>query len=89
MNDLCIIQITPSPPKILTRYELKSTAVLVKMVNFAVVPDTVPVEEIVVNIKSGIRNSRILNKAKPPKSNLSAKEKKVIKSLKPTRVMPQ
>ena len=69
-------------------------SVLAKGANFAIVPDTVPVEEIISNVESSIRNlpqdvadeirteaARVLSKAKPPKSNLTSNEKKTIINL--------
>jgi len=61
--------------------------------NFAIVPAKLPVEEIIANVESGIRSlpiptvehitaetSRILQRAKPPKSNLTFGERTALKA---------
>ncbi|XP_060528287.1 uncharacterized protein LOC132703174 [Cylas formicarius] len=72
----------------------EETSILSKGGNFAITPDSVPFEDIIANIESGIRNlqadvaeeirtesARILRRAKPPKSNVSSKEKRAIRDL--------
>jgi len=68
--------------------------VLSKGGNFAIVPAKLPVGEIIANVESGIRSlpiqtaehirektSRILQRAKPPKSNLTFGERTALKTL--------
>ena len=62
--------------------------------NFAIIPNTIPIEDIIFNIESAIRSlpeceaeeircesSRILRKAKTPKCNIKHSEKLAIKEL--------
>lgn len=80
----------------LSDYQLSEneTTVLAKGANFAVIPSTIPTEDIIANIEAGIRHvsgcaaeeirrecARVLQRAKPPKSNLSGAEKAALKTL--------
>jgi len=80
----------------LTQKELSADeqSVLSKGGDFAIVPAKLPVEEIIENVKSGIRSlpihtaehiraetSRILQRAKPPKDNLTFGERTALKTL--------
>ncbi|KAK9874835.1 hypothetical protein WA026_005651 [Henosepilachna vigintioctopunctata] len=69
-------------------------SILAKGGNFAVTPRNVPVEEIIANIEAGIRNlpqdsaeeirrdcSKILQHARPPKSNIPYTERRALKDL--------
>ncbi|XP_054708420.1 latrophilin Cirl-like [Uloborus diversus] len=70
------------------------TSILAKGGNFAISMNSIPTEDIIANIESSLRQlpqaeaeeirreaSRILHKAKPPRSNVSNAERKAIKSL--------
>ena len=80
----------------LTKYQLTKNqiSVLAKGGNFAVTPNSVPLEDIISSIEAAItslpdsvaeeirtESSRILKKAKSPKCNISYSEKKAIKEL--------
>lgn len=69
-------------------------SVLSKGENFAITPKSVPVEDIIANVEASLRkvpqeiaekirqeSSRVLQKAKPPKSNITGKEQKALKNL--------
>ena len=72
----------------------EETSVLAKGGNFAVTPNKIHVEDIIANVESALYHlpeekaeeirgevTRILRKAKPPKSNITRKERNAIKSL--------
>ena len=80
----------------LSDYPLSDAAksLLAKGLNFAITPKSIPVEDIISNVESAIRDlpaaeseeirqetSRILRKSKPPTNNISAAERKTIREL--------